>query len=242
MSKRQPHILFISGTDEDRQSVSAYLSAQKFRVTVRSRGQDAFGELEASKIDTIVIDNANDAAGLEICRRVREQDTVLPIILFTSGGDHVDRIIGLELGADDCIEKPVNMRELAARIRARLRIIGSGYTQNADRFGFAGLVLDVTERKVTEANGSQVGLTSAEFDLLSVLVSRSGRKLSRAQLLDLTGRPVTDDSVRSIDVLVSRVRRKLFAATNKQLISTIRNGGYQFTCDVSFLRGADAGI
>lgn len=242
MAKRQPHILLISSIAEDRRSIGSYLSVQKFKVTAASRSQDAFHELVANKIDTIVLDAANDGTGLEVCRKLREKDTAVPIILFTSGGDHIDRIIGLELGADDCIEKPVNKRELAARIRARLRIIGRGDEQSADRYGFAGLVLDVRERKITGSNGSPIRLTSAEFDLLAVFVSRSGWKLSRAQLLDLTDRQATDESARSIDVLVSRIRRKLFAATNSQLICTIRNGGYQFTSDVSFLHRADAGI
>lgn len=241
MAKRPSHILFISAIAEDRQSVSAYLSTQKFRVTVGSRSQDALHQLEANKIDTIVIDAANDGTALEICRKLREKDLLIPIILFTSGGDHVDRIVGLELGADDCIEKPVNEKELAARIRARLRMVGCTDVKGPGRFEFAGLVLDVGERTVTESNGLPIGLTSAEFDLLTVFVARAGRKLSRAQLLDLTERPVTDESVRSIDVLVSRIRRKLFAATNRKLISTIRNGGYQFTSDVSLPQGADVG-
>lgn len=241
MAKRQPHILFISSIAEDRRSISSYLSAQKFKITVGSRSQDVFHELGVNKIDAIVLDAASDGTGLEICRKLRENDALVPIILFTNGGDHIDRIIGLELGADDCIEKPVNERELVARIRARLRIIGRSQEQSADRYGFAGLVMDVRERRIIASNGSPIRLTSAEFDLLIVFVSRPGWKLSRTQLLDFTDRQVTDDSVRSIDVLVSRIRRKLFEATSSQLICTIRNGGYQFTSDVSLLDRAGAG-
>jgi len=238
MSKRPPHILFVSGIREDRSSISAYLSGQQFRITVVSRGRNALVEFEANKIDAVVLDVANESGtGLELCRKLREMGAFVPIILFTNGGDPVDRIIGFELGADDCVEKPVNGKELAARIRARLRTVEHRQEQGPDRYRFAGLLLDVKERKITGTDGSPIGLTSAEFDLLATFVARTGRRLSRGQLLDLTERHVVGGSGRSIDVLVSRLRRKLFAATNRELISTIRNGGYQFTADVNLLYG-----
>jgi two-component system OmpR family response regulator len=122
-----------------------------------------------------------------------------------------------------------------------LRITDRVHHRASDSYSFSGLVLHVKERRVTRSNGSLLGLTSAEFDLLAAFVARAGRKLSRSQLLDLMDRPATDESARSIDVLVSRLRRKLLAETDGGLISTIRNGGYQFTSDVSSIQGIDAG-
>ncbi|MBR0706936.1 response regulator transcription factor [Bradyrhizobium liaoningense] len=234
MSKQQPHILFVSAIAEDRRSVSSYLSIQQFRTTAVGCSRTARHEFEANTIDAVVLDVANDdGTGAQTCRRLRECGVVVPIILFTSGGDPIDRIVGLELGADDCIDKPVNEKELVARIRARLRIIDRSDNRVIDCYSFAGLLLDVSERRVTRPNGSALPLTSGEFDLLVAFVKKAGRKLSRPQLLDLTERRVTDDSTRSIDVLVSRLRRKLFAVTNNEHISTIRNGGYQFTSEVN---------
>ncbi|MDH2401848.1 response regulator transcription factor [Bradyrhizobium sp. SSUT18] len=242
MSKRLPHILFVSGTPADRRSMSACLSIHQFTTTAVSRGRNAAYELEANTVDAVVLDAANDdGTGLETCRRLREKGVVVPIILFTAGGESIDRVVGLELGADDCIEKPVDEKELVARIKARLRIIDRGDRRSSDTYSFAGLVLNVKERRVTRSNGSSLGLTSAEFDLLAAFVARAGRKLSRPQLLDLMDRRrATDESARSIDVLVSRLRRKLLAETDSGLISTIRNGGYQFTSDVNSLQGVDA--
>jgi two-component system OmpR family response regulator len=242
MSKRLPHVLFVSGAPADRRSISACLSIHQFTTTVVSRGRNAAYELEANTVDAVVLDVANDdGTGLETCRRLREKGVVVPIILFTGGGDAIDRVVGLELGADDCIEKPVDEKELVARIRARLRITDRVHHRASDSYSFSGLVLHVKERRVTRSNGSLLGLTSAEFDLLAAFVARAGRKLSRSQLLDLMDRPATDESARSIDVLVSRLRRKLLAETDGGLISTIRNGGYQFTSDVSSIQGIDAG-
>ncbi|SFJ28405.1 response regulator transcription factor [Bradyrhizobium sp. cf659] len=241
MSRRLPHILFVSGSPVDRRTIGACLAAHQFATTAIGRGRNALHELETNTVDAVVLDVANDdGSGLEACRRLREKGVLVPIILFTGSGDPIDRVIGLELGADDCIEKPVDEKELVARIRARLRIVDRGH-QAADTYSFAGLRLNVKERRVTRPNGSSLRLTSAEFDLLAAFVARAGRKLSRSQLLDLMDRRTTDDAARSIDVLVSRLRRKLLAETDGGLISTIRNGGYQFTSDVNSIRGANAG-
>ena len=241
MSKRPPHILLVSGLPEDRQAIGDYLSVQQFTTTIVNRVPKMLHEIEANKIDVIALDAANDdETGLETCRKLRAKGVLVPIILFTRGGDHIDRILGLELGADDCMEKPINVRELAARIRAKLRIVDRGHEPPAERYRFAGLVLDVRKRAVAGSSGQRISLTSAEFDLLAALVVQAGRKLSRAQLLDLMKRRPTDEAARSIDVLVCRIRRKLFAVTNSVLIGTVRNQGYQLISDVNPVYGADA--
>lgn len=147
MSKQQSHILFVSGVAEDRQSVSSYLAVQQLRTTAVSRSRNARQEFEANTIEAVVLDvTKEDGTGLQTCRSLRERGVVVPII-FTSRGDPIDRIIGLELGADDCIEKPVNEKELAARIRARLRIIECSDDKGADYYSFAGLSLDISKER-----------------------------------------------------------------------------------------------
>ena len=239
LTKRRPHIVFVTDHGQTRQSLSSSLANQNFRVTVVTRTREVFRQCETNKVDVLLLDATNsDGSGLDLCRKLRDQRVSLPIILFTSGGDPVDRIIGLELGADDCVDKPLNEKEVAARVRARMRTLERSQESAANIYSFDGLVLDLKGRKIHTSGGTPLSLTSAEFDLLSVFVSRAGKKLTRLQLLDLTDRQITDESARSIDVLVSRIRRKLQLAANRDFISTIRNVGYQFTADVTLLDAA----
>ncbi len=174
-----------------------------------------------------------DGSGLEICRDMRAEDSHIPIILLTALKEDVDRIIGLEIGADDYLGKPFNPRELAARIRAVLRRQGEAaqIARSPQEYRFEGFKLQPGLRRVLNASGGLLELTSAEFDLLHALVARSGRMLSREYLLDATKRGGGDTFDRSVDVLLSRVRRKL-GDIEFQLIKTVRNGGYIFTAQV----------
>jgi two-component system OmpR family response regulator len=158
------------------------------------------------------------------------------------GSDHsahalkedVDRIIGLEIGADDYLGKPFNPRELVARARAVLRRRAEALPAEAETkvYRFEGFSADPQTRRVSDPRGTNIELTGAEFDLLKVFLDRPGRILSRDQLLDLTRGRDGDVLDRSIDVLVSRLRRKLGDAGNRQLFKTVRNGGYQLAVKI----------
>jgi two-component system OmpR family response regulator len=174
--------------------------------------------------------------GLSLCRRLRMESTT-PIIILTAKGEDLDRILGLEMGADDYLPKPFNPRELLARINAVLRRQSSGLaaSSTATRLTFQGWTIDLRLRELRDPEGVQVPLTSAEFDLLQAFCERAGRVLTRDSLLSMTrGRPGGSFG-RSIDVLVSRLRRKLDRTENHDrgdstsVIKTIRTGGYIFT-------------
>jgi two-component system phosphate regulon response regulator OmpR len=177
-----------------------------------------------------------DGSGLDVCRDLRGQRSNVPIILLTALKEDVDRIIGLEIGADDYLGKPFNPRELIARIKAVLRRHGEAAPQTAEKktYRFEGFTADPQTRRVIDPEGIDVVLTGAEFDLLKTFLDRPGRVLSRDQLLDLTRGRMGDVFDRSIDVLISRLRRKLGDRATSPLFKTVRNGGYQFAARVDF--------
>jgi two-component system OmpR family response regulator len=156
--------------------------------------------------------------------------------MLTAKGEEVDRILGLEMGADDYLAKPFNPRELLARIHAVLRRVRSAAATSSPRaraLSFLGWRIDCTLRELRDPQGALVALTSAEMDLLQVLCERAGRILSRAQLLDLTQGRTAGSLERSIDVLVSRLRRKIERDPhNPAIIKTVRSGGYVFAAEV----------
>jgi two-component system OmpR family response regulator len=171
--------------------------------------------------------------GLSLCRKVRAESQV-PIIMLTARGEDVDRIVGLEMGADDYLPKPFNPRELLARINAVLRRQQAAHAassiEGASTLAFQGWRIDLRLRELRNPDGARVAMTSAEFDLLRTFCERPGRVLSRDSLLDLTQGRATGSFERSIDVLVSRIRRKI--EPNPQdptIIKTVRSGGYLFT-------------
>lgn len=184
-------------------------------------------------IDLVVLDvMLPDEDGFSICRRLRASSAV-PIIMLTALGEDVDRIVGLEIGADDYVTKPFNSRELLARIRALLRRAKSSGPATADRehaFLFAGWRIDPGERQLYSPDGARVTMTSAEFDLLLAFCRNPGRILSREQLLDRTHGGAAGPVERSVDVHVSRVRQKIEPDPREPtLIKTVRLGGYIFT-------------
>lgn len=160
-----------------------------------------------------------------------------PVIMLSAVGSDIDRIVGLEMGADDHLGKPFEPRELLARIRALFRRIDAERAVGTEgrRLVFAGLVLDIDARTLETAGGAAIPLTGAEFDLLVCLAERPGRVLSRDQLLDWTRGRIADPLDRTIDVSISRLRRKLDEAgiEAEKLIATVRNGGYQFSAKVT---------
>lgn len=234
-----PHVLVVDDDQEIRKLLARYLVAQGFRTTVAASGREMEECLTVNRFDLVVLDlMLPDASGLDLCRSLRGRSRV-PIILLTALKEDVDRIIGLEIGADDYLGKPFNPRELVARIRAVLRrstereepVSTAGVV-----FRFAGFTADNGTRRVSTPGGEEVPFTSAEFDLLMAFLERPGRILSRDQLLDITQGREAGPFDRSIDVLVSRVRRKLGDAGSFQILKTQRNGGYQLSVRVETLR------
>ena len=231
-----PHILVVEDDREISALVARYLRGNECRVTLAGDGHEMDRALAESRIDLIVLDLMLPGEdGLSLCRRLRETSQV-PIVMLTAKGEEVDRILGLELGADDYLPKPFNPRELLARIRAILRRVSAEApdTEERRRLHFSGWTLDVSLRQVLTPEGARVAITGAEFDLLHALCLRPGRVLSRDQLLDLTQGRTAGPFERSIDVLISRIRQKIERDTrNPEFIRTIRSGGYVFTPEVT---------
>jgi DNA-binding response OmpR family regulator len=206
--------------------VKEHLGQHDIEVTVVGDGERGLAVLRKGRFDVLLLDLMLPGVdGLEVCRRVRATPELagLPVIMLTARGDDVDKIIGLELGADDYLAKPFNARELLARIRAVLR---RGRTPPADRLRVGRLEIDFAAREVI-VGGRRVVLTSYEFDLLAALARAAGRVLSREQLLDALRGAAYDAFDRSIDVHVSRLRQKLEADPKApRHIKTVRGVGY----------------
>jgi two-component system, OmpR family, response regulator len=231
-----PQILVVDDDLEIRKLLARYMKEQGFRVQLASRCAEVRERIATNQIDLIVLDvMLPDGSGLDLCRDLRSARSNVPIILLTALKEDVDRIIGLEIGADDYLGKPFNPRELVARIRAVLRRGQDDRSarNRRGRYRFEGFVADPFARSVVDPGGGNIELTGAEFDLLLIFLTRPGRVLSRDQLLDLTRGHNEDVLDRSIDVLVSRLRRKLAAGGTAQIFKTVRNGGYQFAAKVT---------
>ncbi len=236
MTATAQRILVVDDDPEIRKLLARYIESQGFRVLLAANCRELHDRLAASHVDLIVLDvMLPDGSGLEVCRDLRAQRSSVPIILLTALKEDVDRIIGLEIGADDYLGKPFNPRELIARVRAVLRRRAEALPLTASEakiYRFEGFTADPHTRRVTGPHGGDIELTGAEFDLLRTFLERPGRVLSRDQLLDLTRGRDGDVLDRSIDVLVSRLRRKLGDGGAAQLFKTVRNGGYQLAAKV----------
>jgi two-component system, OmpR family, response regulator len=227
-----PHILVVEDDAEISRLVTRYLRGSDFHVSVAPDGRNLDRLLEDNRVDLIVLDLMLPGEdGLSLCRRLRTHSAV-PVIMLTAKGDEIDRIIGLEIGADDYLTKPFNPRELLARIRAVLRRVSASaqiVEHRARRLSFLGWQIDCVLRELKDPNGTRIMLTGAEFCLLQVMCERAGRVLSRDQLLDLTQARAAGSLGRSIDVLISRLRRKIERdLSDPEIIRTVRSGGYLF--------------
>ncbi|MCW5699451.1 MAG: response regulator [Rhodospirillales bacterium] len=234
------HILVVDDDREIRTLLSRYLAKEGYRVTTAADGREMRKAIDDWAIDLVVLDLMLPGEdGLSLCRSLRARSE-LPVIMLTARGDEIDRIIGLEMGADDYLAKPFNPRELHARIRAVLRRAGSldrGERGSDVRFGdkpevlvFEGWRLDLSARELTSPDGLLVPLSSGEYDLLVAFARHPTRVLSREQLLDLARGRDAQPFDRSIDVQVSRLRRKIERdPRDPRLIKTVRGGGYVFT-------------
>lgn len=234
----KPHILIVDDDRQIRVMLARFLAEHSMRVTQAGDGDQMFKTLETGRFDVVVLDVMMPGDdGLTLCRRLRSTNTI-PLILLTARNSETDRIVGLELGADDYVTKPFNPRELLARIRAILRRAGA-HQPPAQRlasaiYRFAGWSLDTSRRALTSPHGVLTDLTTGEFELLVAFVEHPQRVLNRDQLLDLARGRVSLAFDRSIDVQVSRLRRKIEIDPNvPALIKTVRNGGYFFTATVT---------
>lgn len=236
--EKQPHLLVVDDDFEIRDLLGRFLTKHGFRVLTAGDGRQMRKALADWRVDLVVLDLMLPGEdGLTLCRELRTNDPDLPVIMLTAMGEEIDRIVGLEVGADDYLPKPFSSRELLARIKAILRRARRGpRSPGASPAGvlcFAGWRLDQLGRRLTAPDGGIVELTGGEFDLLTALAERPGRVLSREQLLDLTrGREATAFD-RSIDSQISRLRRKLEPdPARPALIKTVRSSGYAFTAVV----------
>jgi len=236
-----PHVLIVDDDREIRDLLSRFLAKNGYRATAAADGREMRKALADWAIDLIILDLMLPGEdGLTLCRNLRAESG-LPVIMLTAKGDEVDRIVGLEMGADDYLAKPFNPRELVARIKAVLRrastgaggLSGGRRTESAAIFCFSGWRLDTERRELTSHEGVLVPLSGGEFGLLAALVGHPGRVLSRDQLLDLARGREAVPFDRSIDVQISRLRRKIEVNPREPvLIKTVRGGGYMFASDV----------
>jgi len=236
MSTSEPHILIVDDNREIRDGLSRYMRANGYRATAAESAAAARRVLKTNGIDLAVVDVMMPGEdGLNLTRGVRAE-SALPIILLTARGDDVDRIIGLEIGADDYVVKPCNPRELIARIGAVLRRArGQGARPGdlqAQRVRFENWTLDIARRELIGVNGTALPLSSGEFRLLVAFIERPKIALTRDQLLDITQGRNLDPFDRSIDSAISRLRRKIETDSRApRLIKTVWGGGYIFTAE-----------
>jgi DNA-binding response OmpR family regulator len=212
-----------------------YLNNEGYRVEAAHDGKQALEKARALKPDLIVLDiMMPEMDGLTVCKELRKTSNV-PVIILTARGDDVDRIVGLELGADDYLAKPFELRELLARIRAVLRRTSRDEqpASSGHRYTFDGWTFDVGRRSLTHASGGAQELTTSEFNLLAAFVKRPHRALSRDEIMDLLKGHDWSPLDRSIDNLIARLRKKIEHDPNHPgLIKTVRGVGYAFTADV----------
>lgn len=231
MSANREHLLIVDDDKEIRNLLTDYLEQADYRVSAVGDGKAMRRLLEANRVDLVILDLMLPGEdGLTLCRELRSK-TNLPVLMLTARGDEVDRIIGLEMGADDYLAKPFNPRELLARIKSVIRraqaLPPNMETDKVRTLRFAGWMLDVTTRNITSADGLVVPLSGAEYRLLRVFLDHPQRVLARDQLLELANGREAILFDRSIDVLVGRLRKRLRDDSREPtLIKTVRGEGY----------------
>ena len=236
------HILVVDDDKAILELISDFLAEYDYKVYTATNAVSMAQVLKESPVDLIVLDlKLPDEDGLELASKLRASSNI-PIIMLTALGSDVDRIVGLEVGADDYLAKPFNPRELLARIRAVLRRGRGGPSPKPtldpshEAFSFEGWILDTTARQLISPQGEPINLTCGEFDLLEVFMRSPHRVLSRDQLLEMTRSADADVFDRTIDVLILRLRRKLEVNPKQpRFIKTERSIGYIFTATVKRL-------
>lgn len=238
-------ILLIDDDTAILRMLTRYLSQEGFEVKSAVNSTQAFQSLEQDRPDIILLDiMLPDEDGLTIARKIRRADSTIGIMMVTGKKDVIDRVVGLEMGADDYISKPFHLREILARIRSILRrkeVIAHNAPETAGQVSsektayFGGWKVDLGTRELTAPGGKAISLTSGDFRLLEIFLKNSGRVLSRDQILDfVAGRQWTPFD-RSVDTRVRRLRGKLEKdSASPEIIKTIRGEGYLFSAPVTF--------
>jgi two-component system OmpR family response regulator len=240
---RQPNILVVEDDAVTRVMVSKILTDEGYTVFAASSGVEALSVLRVKSVAMVLLDRGlPDSEGLELIRQIRKFSQA-PIIVLSSKGNWVDKVVGLELGADDYLAKPFEKQELLARVKAQIRRFhqqsdkdeGAALVQPGRKIRFGHWTLNTWMHQVFDDNGTSADLTTAEFNLLAVLVKNHRRVMTRSNLIDQThsgGFAMTD---RAIDIQVSRIRRKLWVNHGESALKTIRGVGYLLDCDTKIL-------
>ena len=237
-------VIVVDDEPDLRSMIAEYLGKQGFAVRAASGGRELDAHLTADFADLLILDvNMPGEDGFAIARRMRARSAV-PILMLTAADNIVDRVVGLEIGADDYLTKPFDLRELLARVRALLRRVtrpvvanpapeaGEAPAPQADsgsKVRFGHLLLDLEAHRLVQSDGTELALTTTEFNLLAAFARHPNRVLSREQLLDLAHSRGDDVFDRSIDIRIARIRRKVEPdPANPQTIKTVRGAGYIF--------------
>ena len=234
------HLLLVDDERSIREPLAQYLTKQGFRVTQAADAESARMRLAAYAIDLVILDVMMPGEdGLSLCRHIAATSDT-PVILLTAKAEETDRIVGLEMGADDYVTKPFSPRELATRVKVVLRRLTAGgarqHAPESGSYAFAGWVLKTGERSLVDHEGVSVPLSTGEYNLLLALVTRPRQVLTRDQLLDLTQGREAAAFDRAIDNQVSRLRRKIEAdAKTPDIIKTVWGGGYTLAAEVTRL-------
>jgi len=233
------HLLVVDDDARIRQMLARYFEEEGYRVTTVPDGTAMRARLAEGPVDLILLDVVLPGGedGYALARDVRARSDV-PIIMLTGRDDVMDRVVGLEIGADDYISKPFHLREVLARVRSVLRrragaptgsdAIGAPGGEARDRFRFEGWSLDLGRRELTAESGQVVELTTGEFDMLAVFVKHPGRVMARETLMELTRGRSWDAFDRTIDAQIARLRKKIEAGAAPRLIKSVRGIGYVF--------------
>ena len=232
-NNEQPHIALVDDDPKIRELTAKYLSDQELSVKTAANGSELDELMKNNNISLIILDlMMPEESGLNICQRLRVNNVEIPIIMLTAKGDEVDRIVGLEMGADDYLPKPFNPRELLARVNAILRRQQQSSIQNTkDNFEFGNFSFDISNRSLHK-NGQEIQITAGEYDLLRVFAERPKQPLSRDQIMQLAKGKELDVFDRSIDVQISRLRRLIEEDPNKpKFLQTKWGFGYIFIPD-----------
>jgi len=231
------HIVVVDDEPEIRATIEEYLQMQGYRVTQATGGEDLRRIVAEEDVQLAILDITMPGEdGLSLARFLREH-TSTGILMLTASGETVDRIVGLEMGADDYMAKPFDLRELLARVKAILRraaapAVAGIETAPTTRISFGQCLLDLDAHKLFDADGAEIRLTAMEFDLLKAFAEHPNRVLNRDQLLEMAHSRSWEPFDRSIDIRIARIRRKIEQdATKPQVIKTVRGAGYVFSPD-----------